>query len=133
MRKTLVGTLFAAVAIIIAGCAVTYPTAEVAAGAEIFNKCKACHSANPSKGTFGPSLTGVYMRQAGTLYGFDYSEELTNAMFVWDDEHLRKWVAHNKMVLKGTRMRHVSITDPVEQDYLIAYLRYISDYPKKMK
>jgi len=135
MKKVVIGILAMAMSIIAVGCAQipNYPTGEVAAGAELFKKCKACHSANPSRGTFGPPLVGVYMRQAGTVVGFDYSEELRNAMFNWDDAHLREWVAHNKMVIKGTRMRHVSITDPVEQDFLISYLKYISDYPLDKK
>jgi len=133
MKKTIIGALVTVVTLIVAGCAATidYPRADIAAGAEVFRKCKACHSSNPSRGTFGPQLVGVYMREAGSVPGFDYSEELKAATFLWDDNHLRDWIAHNKMVLAGTRMRHVSVTDPAEQDYLIAYLRYLSDYPKK--
>ena len=60
------------------------------------HRCGGCHSADPSKNTFGPSLHGVVGRPAASLARFAYS---------------------------GTRMRHVSITDGAEQDYLLAFLR----------
>jgi len=98
-------------------------TMEEAAGKEVFKRCQACHSADSSKNTFGPSLTGVVGRDAASLPRFNYSEALRNSGLVWSEENLRKWVADNDKLVPGTRMRHVSISDAAEQDYLIAYLK----------
>ena len=40
----------------------------------------------------------------------------------WTADNLRKWISNNEGLVPGTRMRHVSITDPAEQDYLISFL-----------
>lgn len=96
---------------------------ERAAGAEVFKRCHACHSEDASKNTFGPSLVGVVGRQAASLPRYAYSDALRASKLVWTEDNLRKWVADNEKLVPGTRMRHVSITDPAEQSYLIAYLK----------
>jgi len=40
------------------------------AGQEIFKKCSACHSADSSKNTLGPSLAGVVNRKSASLPRF---------------------------------------------------------------
>jgi cytochrome c len=94
-----------------------------AAGQEIFKKCSACHSTDGSKNTFGPSLVGVINRKAGTLPRFAYSDALKNSGLTWTEANLRRWVAGNDILVPGTRMRHVQITDMAEQNYLLAYLK----------
>jgi cytochrome c len=68
----------------------------------------------------------VIGREAASLPRFQYSEALSNSGLVWTEENLRKWIADNDGLVPGTRMRHVSITDPAEQDYLIAFLRTLT-------
>lgn len=94
-----------------------------AAGQEIFKKCNACHSADGSKNTFGPSLVGVINRKAASLPRFAYSDALKNSNLTWTEANLRRWVAGNDILVPGTRMRHVQITDLAEQNYLLAYLK----------
>lgn len=97
---------------------------EVAAGKQVFSHhCHACHSEDPSKNTFGPSLIGVYGREAGTLPRFAYSDALKKSELTWNESNLRKWIADNDGLVPGTRMRHVAITDTAEQNYLIAFLK----------
>src|SRR5262249_44595127 len=44
---------------------------NVAAGKTVFeNQCSSCHSIEPGKQSFGPSLAGLIGRQSGTLPGF---------------------------------------------------------------
>ncbi len=93
------------------------------AGKEVFKKCQACHSSDSSKNTFGPSLVGVVDRKAGTLPRYEYSVALKESDLVWNEENLRLWIKGNDILVPGTRMRHVEITDKAEQDYLIAYLK----------
>jgi cytochrome c len=97
--------------------------AMAAAGRVVFHKCEACHSMDPSKNTFGPSLHGVVGRDAASLPRFHYSEALAQSGLVWTEENLRKWISDNEALVPDTRMRHVSITDRAEQDYLIAFLK----------
>ncbi|NQY88916.1 MAG: c-type cytochrome [Colwellia sp.] len=94
-----------------------------AAGQEIFKKCGACHSADGSKNTFGPSLVGVINRKAASLPRFAYSDALKKSGLTWTEANLRRWVAGNDILVPGTRMRHVQITDKAEQNYLLAYLK----------
>ena len=94
------------------------------AGRQIFNhNCTACHSLEPSKNTFGPSLIGVVGRDAASMPRFSYSDAMKNSGITWTEDNLRKWIADNEGLVPGTRMRHVSITDQAEQDYLISFLR----------
>ena len=94
------------------------------AGRQIFNhNCTACHSLEPSKNTFGPSLIGVVERKAASMPRFSYSEAMRNSGITWTEDNLRKWIADNEALVPGTRMRHVSITDQADQDYLISFLR----------
>ncbi|MBT7138039.1 MAG: cytochrome C, partial [Rhodospirillaceae bacterium] len=59
----------------------------------------------------------------GSLPRYAYSKAMKNAGFVWDDNYLRDWIHDNEKFLPGTRMRHVSITDITEQDYLLAFIK----------
>lgn len=93
------------------------------AGKVVFDhKCHVCHDTKKTT-TYGPSLVGVYGRKAGTLTNYAYSDAMKAAGFVWTEETLRAWMANNTGVVPGTRMRHVGVTDPAEQDFIIAYLR----------
>jgi cytochrome c len=94
-----------------------------AAGQEIFKKCTACHSSDSSKNTYGPTLVGVVNRKSASLPRFSYSEALKKSGLTWTEANLRLWIAGNDLLVPGTRMRHVQITDVAEQNYLLAYLK----------
>jgi cytochrome c len=121
MRKLLMAA--AAAALVGNASAALAETAEEAAGRVVFNHCIACHFIEPGKQGFGPNLHGVVGRKAASLPGFAYSEGLSKSGLTWTEDNLRKWMAANDKLVPGTRMRHVGITDPVEQDYLIAFLK----------
>jgi cytochrome c len=95
-----------------------------AAGHQLFaHHCTACHSLDTSENAFGPSLFGVVGRPAASVPRFAYSKAMQASGITWSEDNLRKWIADNEALVPGTRMRHVSITDPAEQDYLISFLR----------
>ena len=100
--------------------------AMVAAGRVVFHQCEACHTLDPAKNGFGPNLHGVVGRMAGSVPRFAYSDALKNSGITWNEENLRKWVMDNQALVPGTRMRHVSVSDPAEQDYLIAFLKSLN-------
>ncbi|WP_206201887.1 c-type cytochrome [Terasakiella sp. SH-1] len=101
----------------------TPPNSKAAAGVQVFQKCMKCHSMDPAKNTFGPNLRGVYMRKAASQPRFEYSADLKKSDITWDEDFLRAWIEGNTLVVAGTRMRHVQITDPAEQDFLIEFLK----------
>lgn len=95
-----------------------------AAGRQLFvHHCTACHSLDTSENAFGPTLVGVMGRPAASVPRFAYSEAMQASGITWSEDNLRKWIADNDALVPGTRMRHVSITDQAEQDYLISFLR----------
>ncbi|MBV1787259.1 cytochrome c family protein [Marinobacterium sp. D7] len=100
--------------------------AMVAAGRAVFHQCEACHTLDSAKNGFGPDLHGVVGREAGSVPRFAYSDALKNSGLTWTEDNLRKWVVDNEGLVPGTRMRHVSVSDPVEQDYLIAFLKSLN-------
>ena len=121
--------LTCAAALLAAGSALAadLDKARVAAGQIMFeDTCRICHSDNPDTPSYGPSLVGVVGRKVGAVPGYDYSDALKSAGFVWTAEALRAWMADNTHFMPGTKMRHVGVTDPAEQDFIIAYLTSIS-------
>jgi len=70
---------------------------EATAGPE--GKCKACHDFG-DKNKVGPGLKGIVGRKAGTHPGFKYSDSLKGANWVWDEDHLRKWMHNSKKAIK---------------------------------
>jgi cytochrome c len=105
----------------------TLDKARIAAGQLIYeDNCRICHSDNPETPSYGPSLVGVVGRKAGSVEGYEYSDAMRAAGFVWTGEALRAWMADNTHFMPGTKMRHVGVTDAAEQDFIIAYLSSIS-------
>lgn len=120
----LFAALFSSSKMILAATDTDEYMAMIAAGKAVFShRCMACHSLDSATNAFGPSLRGVVGRPAGTLPRFVYSNAMANAKITWTEENLRKWVADNEKLVPKTRMRHVSITDTTEQDFLLAFLK----------
>jgi cytochrome c len=102
-------------------------TIKIQAGEAFFgSECRRCHATDADKASYGPLLDGVVGRLAGKYPDYPYSEALSNAGFVWTEGALRAWMEDNTGLLPGTKMRHVGITDPVIQDFILAYLKSLS-------
>ena len=71
----------------------------------------------------GPNLYGVFGRQAGAVADYAYSPAVKAAGFVWDGEHLDKWLADPRGFLPGTKMSFAGLKDPKDRIDLIAYLK----------
>ena len=87
------------------------------------HRCRSCHADDPAAKSYGPSLVGVVGRKAGSVEGFAYSDAMKASGIVWTDDALRKWIADNTGMLPGTRMKHMAVTEKMEQDFLIEYLK----------
>ena len=95
--------------------------AEQVAGHQLFkDHCGSCHTSPVS---YGPSLNGIVGRRAGSLPLFPYSDALKKSGLVWTEDNLRKWIANSAEMIPNTLMPHVSIRDPAEQIYLVAYVK----------
>ena len=94
------------------------------AGEVMFDhRCRRCHADDPARSSYGPSLVGIVGRKAGTVEGFAYSDAMKSSGIVWTEDALRGWISDNTGVMPGTRMKHMSISDKTEQDFLITYLK----------
>jgi cytochrome c len=86
--------------------------------------CARCHNEKAAgTSTYGPSLAGVVGRKAAQVAGYAYSDALKTSGLVWDEPTLRNWMAANDSMVPGTRMRHVGVENPKDQDAIIAYLK----------
>ena len=100
------------------------PTADAAAGAAVFEKCKSCHSLT-ANGT-GPNLTAVVGRKPGTEAGFAYSDAMKGfgaKTPKWDYDHLYMFIKGPQAYLNGTKMTFVGLKQPQDRINIIAYLR----------
>jgi cytochrome c len=70
--------------------------ADAEAGEDVYKKrCAACHNVEPGKHKTGPSLHGVYGRQAGSTDFKRYSG-LVGADFVWETDNLYTYLEDPK-------------------------------------
>jgi cytochrome c len=94
------------------------------AGKQLFEKrCTGCHALDRNKE--GPSLGGVFGRQAGTAPDFNYSAALRSAHFTWDEPKLNQWLTDTQSVVEDNNMDfHVPKAD--ERAEIIRYLKTIS-------
>jgi len=102
------------------------PTADVAAGEAVFQKCKSCHSAEQGgpNGT-GPDLWGVEGRKPGSHGGFAYSAAMTEfggKQPIWDYEHIYEFVKNPQKYIPGTKMTFVGLKQPQDRINVIAFL-----------
>jgi len=131
MRKSVIAVLLGAavllpVASVVAKYRLSAPDAARAAGLQVFEAhCAACHSRTGVAKGYAPYLMGVVGRRAGTAPGFAYSPALKNSGIVWTEDNLMKWIENAPALVPGTPMPHVSISDPPERYYIVAYLKSV--------
>jgi cytochrome c len=93
------------------------------AGAQVFRACAACHTLEPGAHRTGPSLAGVFGREAGTAEGFHrYSETLRSADLDWREDTLNGFLADPQGFLPGNWMTFPGIEEQQARADLIAYL-----------
>ncbi|AKH42756.1 cytochrome c [Altererythrobacter atlanticus] len=87
-----------------------------------FAACAACHATEAGKSSYGPNLSGVAGRQAGSLPGYDYSDALKASGLTWDEHSLDKWLTSPKAAVPGTKMPFPGIADPAKRKQVVDYL-----------
>jgi cytochrome c len=101
-----------------------YQGADLSNGESQFAVCRACHTLNQGgQDMTGPNLWGIFGRKAGSEPGFSYSDDLKNAGWTWDADHLDKWITNPRGVLPGTKMTFVGMPDATNRRDVIAFLK----------
>jgi cytochrome c len=96
---------------------------DAEAGRKVFNKCSACHTLEPGVHLMGPSLHGVFGRQAGTADGFSYSAAMAEAGFAWDDGTMSAFLENPMQYLPGTTMPFAGLRKVAQRQALNCYLK----------
>jgi cytochrome c len=115
--------------LLFAGALAVLPSAalaqgNVARGEQLYRNCMACHSLEPKKNLTGPSLSGLFGREAGTLESFSrYSEPLKSSHLVWNDNSLDAWLADPQQVVPGNQMTFPGIDNRQARADIIAFLK----------
>ena len=107
----------------LAGGSASAQEGDPAAGAKVFNKCKACHVVDEDKNRVGPYLHGVIGRPAGTAEGFKYSDAMKDSGIVWSEETIAEYSADPKAYVPGNRIAFPGLKKQEDIKNLIAYLK----------
>ncbi|ENN87976.1 cytochrome c class I [Rhizobium freirei PRF 81] len=113
-------------AIILASGSVAFADGDAAAGAAVFRKCAACHTATAHENRVGPSLMGVVGRPVASVPDYNYSPAMKAFGAdgkIWDEALLRKYLPAPQSLVKGIRMAFPGLKSDKDLDDLIAYLR----------
>jgi len=91
---------------------------------QFMRKCSICHSLEPGPSRkAGPTLHGVFGRQAGSLEGYRYSQVLENAPIVWDNDTIDDlFETGPEHFVPGSKMPMQVIAKSQDRADLIAYL-----------
>jgi cytochrome c len=97
-------------------------------GAKAFQACAACHSLRPDLNMTGPSLAGVWNRQAGSLANFDrYSPAVKRSGVTWNTQSLDVWLRDPVAFIPDNWMTFSGIADDRTRTDLIAFLRAVGE------
>ena len=104
--------------------------ADPAKGAQVFNKCMACHNADKGGANqLGPNLWGVLGEPIGQGKGFAFSDALAKKGGSWNWDNLGQWLTSPKAFAPGTKMTFAGLGNPQDRANVIAFLNTKSDSP----
>ena len=119
---------------ILAGSTSAALTAEAdpGQGARVFRACAACHSLEANRNMTGPSLAGVWNREAGGLATFTrYSDAMKLSGITWDEQSLDGYLKNPAEFMPGNHMTFPGIPDDKARASVIAFLKSGTDAPKE--
>ncbi len=96
---------------------------DAARGEQRFRECAACHSVEPGANNVGPSLAGLFGRQAGSVADFRYSPAMRRSGITWTPQALDEFIADPQKRVPANRMPYAGLTDAAARADLIAYLQ----------
>lgn len=93
-------------------------------GAQAYRMCAACHSLKPDMHLSGPSLSGLWGKEAATIEDYDrYTGALKDLEVIWDENTLNPWLAHPQEMAPGTTMTYRGVENDQTRMALIEFLR----------
>jgi cytochrome c len=95
---------------------------DAARGQQKFVECAACHSVEKGVNNVGPTLAGVFGRQAGGLAEFRYSAAMRKSGITWTPQTLDEYIADPQKRIPANRMPYAGLPDAAARADLIAYL-----------
>ena len=120
-------TLALATAVAVFPFAARAQDGDPAAGARVFNQCRACHVIeNNGRNGVGPNLHGIVGRRAATIENFRYSANMRTmgeAGHTWTEDNLRAYIRNPKDVAPQGSMAFPGVRNPQQLNDVIAYLR----------
>ena len=98
---------------------------DAKAGAIVFKKCMACHTATEPTNRVGPSLMGVVGRPVATVADYSYSNAMKDFGVgkAWDEALLTEYLPSPRALVPGTIMSFAGLRKPQDIANLIAYLK----------
>ena len=109
-----------------------HPTKNIGNGERQFaRKCSVCHTLNlDGKRRAGPTLFGVFGRQAGTLEGYTYSDALLQSTIVWNADSIdRLFKDGPDVVTPGTKMPIQRMKNAQDRHDLVSFLQSATKTP----
>lgn len=106
-----------------AAIATAAASADAGAGADVFKKCKSCHTTESGGANkTGPNLFGIVDRPVASHEGFSYSDAVKNKGGNWGLAELALFLHKPKDDIPGTKMAFGGIKKENELANLLAYL-----------
>jgi cytochrome c len=97
---------------------------DASRGQQDFRACAPCHSLEPDRNMTGPSLAGLWGREAGGLASFErYSDALKSSGIIWDDRALDGWLTDPQAMVPDNDMPFEGIKDARVRAGLLAFLK----------
>jgi cytochrome c len=95
-----------------------------AEGEKQFIRCVSCHSMSAEDTSpIGPHLEGIVGRHTAALPDFDYTDDLHQREFVWDEEQLDLWLTKPHEIVPGMCMPFMGLPKAEHRAALIEYLK----------
>ena len=92
---------------------------------QFVRKCSICHSlSKDDQRRAGPTLYGVFGRQAGSLPGYAYSDTLQGSDIIWNEQTINALFDQGPdHYIPGSKMPMQRIAQPTDRADLVAFLR----------
>jgi len=96
--------------------------ADAQAGRRVFARCRSCHVLDEGQNRVGPSLYGIFGREAGTVEGFRYSDANANSGITWTKQIMFEYLENPQEYIPGTYMAFPGLPDPQDRADVVAYI-----------
>lgn len=105
---------------------------DVAAGERSWAKCRVCHQIGENaKNAVGPQLNGLFGRKAGTVEGYNYTQQNKDSGITWDDAVFAEYIRDPRAKIPGTKMVFAGIKNEQEIKDLTAFIKQFGPDGKK--